>query len=100
MAETARLIDECSNAYGGYLSANDLAEHHVRWQPAISTTYRGRTVYEAPPNSSGHVLLQELNMAELFDLEALGYNTAERRSHDGGGEEAGICRPGGVPGRS
>ncbi len=73
--ETARLIDECNKRYGGYLSADDLAEHHVRWQPAISTTYRGRTVHEAPPNSSGHVLLQELNMAELFDLVVLGYNT-------------------------
>ena len=75
--ETARLIAECSQGYGGYLSAGDLAEHGMRWQPAISTNYRGRIVYEAPPNSSGHVLLQELNLAELFDLASLGYNTPE-----------------------
>ena len=75
--ETARLIAECSQGYGGYLSAGDLAEHRMRWQPAISTNYRGRIVYEAPPNSSGHVLLQELNLAELFDLASLGYNTPE-----------------------
>ena len=75
--ETARLIAECSQGYGGYLSAGDLAEHGMRWQPAISTNYRGRNVYEAPPNSSGHVLLQELNLAELFDLASLGYNTPE-----------------------
>ena len=30
-----------------------------------------------PPNSSGHILLQELNVVELFDLQALGCNTAE-----------------------
>ena len=30
-----------------------------------------------PPNSSGHVLLQELNVVELFDLPALGRNSAE-----------------------
>ena len=30
-----------------------------------------------PPNSSGHILLQELNIVELFDLQTLGCNTAE-----------------------
>ena len=39
--------------------------------------YRGYEVYEMPPNSSGHILLQELNVVELFDLQALGCNTAE-----------------------
>ena len=77
LGETARLIAQCSQEYGGYLSAGDLEEHRMRWQPAISSTYRGRTVYEAPPNSSGHVLLQELNLAELFDLASLGYNSPE-----------------------
>ena len=30
-----------------------------------------------PPNSSGHILLQELNIVELFDLASLGHNTTE-----------------------
>ena len=30
-----------------------------------------------PPNSSGHILLQELNIVELFDLVSLGQNTTE-----------------------
>ena len=30
-----------------------------------------------PPNSSGHILLQELNIVELFDLQRMGCNTAE-----------------------
>ena len=59
------------------LTLNDLADHRSRWQEPISTTYRGYTVYEAPPNSSGHVLLQELNMVETLDLKVLGCNTAE-----------------------
>ena len=75
--ETAQLIAKCSETYDGHLSASDLEEHRMRWQPAISTSYRGRIVYEAPPNSSGHVLLQELNLAGLFDLASLGYNTPE-----------------------
>ena len=55
----------------------DMADCHSRWQEAISTTYRGHTVYEAPPNSSGHILLQELSMVEQFALRSMGCNTAE-----------------------
>ena len=61
----------------GLISMRDLADQRARWSDAISTTYHGHTVYEAPPNSSGHVLLQELSLAEQFDLRALGCNTAE-----------------------
>lgn len=62
---------------GGLISMQDLADQHVRWSDPISTTYHGHRVYEAPPNSSGHVLLQELSLAERFDLRTLGCNTAE-----------------------
>jgi len=62
---------------GGLLSMKDLADCRSRWEEPISTTYKGYSVYEAPPNSSGHVLLQELNMVEQFDLKSLGCNTAE-----------------------
>ena len=55
----------------------DFAQCRSRWEEPICTSYRGYTVYEAPPNSSGHVLLQELNLVEHFDLKALGCNTAE-----------------------
>ena len=74
--DIARAIVRFSQEQGGLLSLEDLAECRCRWQEAISTTYRGYQVYEAPPNSSGHVLLQELNLVEQFDLEALGCNTA------------------------
>ena len=62
---------------GGVLAEEDFSRHTTRWQDPISTTYRGNTVYEAPPNSSGHVLLQELNMAELFDIPSWGPDAAE-----------------------
>jgi gamma-glutamyltranspeptidase/glutathione hydrolase len=75
--EIARAIVKFSQEQGGLLSLEDLADCRSRWQEPISTGYRGHTVYEAPPNSSGHVLLQELNMVEQFDLGALGCNTAE-----------------------
>ena len=75
--ETAQAIVKFSGEQGGILSLKDLADCRSRWEVPISTTYHGHTVYEAPPNSSGHVLLQELNIVEQFDLKALGCNTPE-----------------------
>ena len=75
--EIARAIARFSQDNGGALSLKDLESHRARWQDPISTTYRGNTVYEAPPNSSGHILLQELNVVETMDLQALGCNSAE-----------------------
>ena len=75
--EAARAIVRFSEEQGGLLSLKDLADCRSRWETPISTSYRGYSVYEAPPNSSGHVLLQELNLVEEFDLKGLGCNTAE-----------------------
>lgn len=66
----------CEDA-GGMLRYEDLARHQMQWQAPIGVEYRGRWVYEAPPNSSGHVLLQELNMLEQFDAAAMGYLSPE-----------------------
>lgn len=73
----AQTIDGFSREHGGYLSAGDLAAFQAHWDDPIHTSYRGYEVYEMPPNSSGHILLQELNMVEGFDLPALGCNSAE-----------------------
>ncbi len=75
--EIARALVKFSEEQGGLLTERDLAQCRSRWEEPISTTYRGFTVYAAPPNSSGHVLLQELNLVEYFDLRSLGCNTAE-----------------------
>ena len=75
--EIAKAIGEFSQAYDGLLTAEDLADFHAHWADPIHVNYRGYEVYEMPPNSSGHILLQELNMVELFDLQSLGCNTAE-----------------------
>ncbi|MEC9446112.1 MAG: gamma-glutamyltransferase, partial [Chloroflexota bacterium] len=70
------MVDFCQEQ-GGLLSMKDLIDCRSRWQEPISTSYKGHTVYEAPPNSSGHVLLQELNMVEQFDLRSMGCNTVD-----------------------
>jgi len=75
--DIAQQVVTFSQEQGGLLSVQDMADCRSRWQEAISTTYRGHTVYEAPPNSSGHILLQELSLVEQFDLKSMGCNTAE-----------------------
>ena len=75
--EIARALVKFSEEEGGLMTARDLAESRCRWEEPICSTYRGYVVYESPPNSSGHVLLQELNLVEHFDLKILGCNTSE-----------------------
>ncbi len=75
--DIGREISRFVQDQGGILDMKDLMEHRSRWQDPISTTYRSYTILEGPPNSSGHVLLQELNMMECMDLPSLGFNTAE-----------------------
>ncbi len=64
-------------AQGGLLTMRDLAACRARWQEPIWTSYRGHRVCEAPPNSSGHVLLQELAMLDQFDLSLHSWDAPE-----------------------
>ena len=75
--EIAQAIVRFSESQGGLLTMKDLADFRARWQDSIFTDYRGYTVHEAPPNSSGHILLQELNLVEGFDLKSMGCNAPE-----------------------
>jgi gamma-glutamyltranspeptidase/glutathione hydrolase len=73
----AERIVKFYQANGGVLGADDLAEYQARWVTAISTTYRGYTVYTQPPSSSAIAVLEQLNMLEGYDLKALGHNSPD-----------------------
>lgn len=75
--EIAQAMVAFSQAYDGLLTEKDLLDYQASWVDPIHTTYRGYDVYEMPPNSSGHILLQELNIVEHFDLRSMGCNTTE-----------------------
>jgi gamma-glutamyltranspeptidase/glutathione hydrolase len=75
--ELARRIVDFVQAEGGFLTLEDLASHHGDWVEPISTTYRGATVYQIPPNSQGFVALEMLNIVEGFDVAKLGHNSAD-----------------------
>ncbi|MFN8635413.1 MAG: gamma-glutamyltransferase [Chloroflexota bacterium] len=62
---------------GALVTGDDLASCYPEEQAPISIQYRGFTVTEAPPNSTGWVLLQELKLIEAFDLAAMGAISAD-----------------------
>ncbi|HEX6441730.1 MAG TPA: gamma-glutamyltransferase, partial [Stellaceae bacterium] len=71
-----RLAAACRDG-GALISEADLAEFQAEIQQPIAIDYRGFTVLEAPLNSTGFVLLQELKIAEHFDLKAMGLGSAD-----------------------
>jgi gamma-glutamyltranspeptidase/glutathione hydrolase len=73
----ADAIVRFSQANGGFFAKEDFARHHSTWDEPISTTYRGWTVWELPPNSQGLAALQLLNILENFDLESMGRESAD-----------------------
>src|SRR2546423_530025 len=50
---TAAAIVQPSRERAGTLDRDDLREFHTEWVEPISTTYRGWTVHELPPNTQG-----------------------------------------------
>jgi gamma-glutamyltranspeptidase/glutathione hydrolase len=62
--DVAHAILSTSQALGGAMSADDLAEFKPEWVEPISTTYRGWTVYELPPNGQGMAALEMLDIME------------------------------------
>jgi gamma-glutamyltranspeptidase len=71
-----RLAAGCAEA-GALVADADLDEFQAEIQPPLAIDYRGLTVLEAPPNSTGFVLLQELKIVEHFDLKSMGLGSAD-----------------------
>ena len=75
--DIARRIDAYMAEQGGLLNYDDLAAHESEWVTPVSTNYRGWDVYELPPNGQGIAALQILNILEGFDIENMGFGSAE-----------------------
>ncbi|HXN21843.1 MAG TPA: gamma-glutamyltransferase [Candidatus Dormibacteraeota bacterium] len=74
--EIAKRIVDTSNRHGGVMTLDDLSAYSSEWVDPISTTYRGWTVYEMPPNGQGIGALLMLNILENFPLAQFGPNSA------------------------
>lgn len=73
----AEAIVEAAPALGAALRGEDLERHRTDMPEPLSAPYRGLRVYGQPPVSQGHVLLEELLIAEGFDLAGMGLGSAE-----------------------
>jgi gamma-glutamyltranspeptidase / glutathione hydrolase len=73
--EIARKVLEGMKKHGGTMTEEDLADYAIEWVDPISTTYRGWTVYELPPNGQGIAALEMLNILERFPLGEYGPNS-------------------------
>jgi gamma-glutamyltranspeptidase len=73
----ARRLAAGLEAAGSLVSAADLEAFEAEQQEPIGIDYRGFTVIEAPPNSTGFVLLEELKILEHFDLAGMGLLSAD-----------------------
>jgi gamma-glutamyltranspeptidase/glutathione hydrolase len=73
---TADAILAISQEKGGTMTAADLKEFQPEWVDPISTTYRGWTVHELPPNTQGIAALMMLNVMEQFPLREYGFHSA------------------------
>jgi gamma-glutamyltranspeptidase/glutathione hydrolase len=73
--EVAQKILATSSSHGGTMTADDLSEYQSEWVDPISTTYRGWSVYELPPNGQGMAALEMLNIMEGFPIGEFGHNS-------------------------
>ena len=61
---------------GGILDAKDLAAYKPVEDTPIHINYKGVEVYECPPNSQGHVMLQAMNILEGMNVRYMRHNSA------------------------
>ncbi len=80
--EIAKRIVATANRLGVAWTPEDLAEFSSEWVEPISTTYRGWTVYEIPPQGQGIAALVMLNLMEQFPIGEWGHNTARTLHHE------------------
>jgi oxamate amidohydrolase len=59
------------------LRPDDFADYHAEWVEPITSSYRGYSVYELPPNTQGFTALQILNLIEGYNVAAWGDGTAD-----------------------
>ena len=76
--ETGRELVRALQAAGSLYTFEELGQHRSEWcEPAISTTYRGHTVFQTAPPSQGLILLEMLNILEGQDLTGMGFYTPD-----------------------
>lgn len=74
---TAEAIVRVSAELGGSMTPADLEEFQPEWVTPIHSTYRGWTIHELPPNTTGIAALMMLNIMEQFPLADWGFHSTK-----------------------
>ena len=74
--EIAHTIGDYFKANGGYLSYQDMADHHGEWVEPVSSNYRGYDV-GAATEQPGIAALQILNVLEGYDFSKIPFGSPE-----------------------
>ncbi|MEX2573010.1 MAG: gamma-glutamyltransferase [Balneolaceae bacterium] len=77
----AEKICKALNPTGSPLRPEDFDAYEADWVEPLTTTYRGYSAAEFPPNTQGFTVLQILNMIEDYDVPAWGDGTVEYYHH-------------------
>jgi gamma-glutamyltranspeptidase/glutathione hydrolase len=75
--EIAHRIDAFSKAHNGLLRYEDMAAFRLEPEEAVSTTFKGYTVYKPGFWSQGPSMIEALNILEGYDVQALKFNSAD-----------------------
>lgn len=73
----ATKIAAFSQANGGLIAFEDLAEFHADIEAPKTTTYRGYTIVKPGFWTQGPVMIEALNMLEGYDLKSMGHNSPQ-----------------------
>jgi gamma-glutamyltranspeptidase/glutathione hydrolase len=74
--QNAQAIVDATRELDGAMTLEDLGDFEPEWVIPISTTYRGWTVYETPPNTQGIAALIMLNLMETAPLGEYGFHSS------------------------
>lgn len=70
--KTAQRIEECMTAYGGLITADDLAGYKAVWREPVHFKFDSLDIYSMPPPSSGGLLIgQILKILEPFNFSGM-----------------------------
>ena len=76
--ETAALFEKEMMSHGGLITRADLKSYAAVRRAPVKGSYRGYEVISMPPPSSGGVaVIEMLNVLEGYDLEKLGFDSAD-----------------------
>jgi gamma-glutamyltranspeptidase len=73
----ARQLAKALKESGALITEADLAEFEAEVQEPLGIDYHGLRILEAPPNSTGFVLLEELKILENFDIARMGLGSSD-----------------------